>query len=127
MASLILVPEGQEGRPSKAMTLDQAIRLLDEAGPGSRHRLAAYVVVSLLAGVRTEEARALTWAEVDLDAGTVAVYRSVRAKGDTKTRKSRRLLKLPRKAVEALREHRKRQAAERLQAGGQWQDHDLVF
>lgn len=84
------------------------------------------MVVSLLAGVRTEEARALTWADVDLEA-TVAVYRSVRAKGDTKTRKSRRLLKLPRQAVEALREHRKRQAAKRLQAGGQWQDHDLVF
>jgi len=127
VASLILVPEGQEGRPSKAMTLDQAVRLLDQVGPGSQHRLAAYVVVSLLAGVRTEEARALTWADVDLDEGTVAVYRSVRAKGDTKTRKSRRLLKLPRKAVEALREHRKRQAAERLQAGEQWQDHDLVF
>ena len=126
-ASLILVPEGQEGRPSKAMTLDQAVQLLDRVGPGSQHRLAAYVVVSLLAGVRTEEARALTWADVDLDAGTVAVYRSVRAKGDTKTRKSRRLLKLPRKAVEALREHRKRQAAERLQASKQWQDHDLVF
>jgi hypothetical protein len=57
-----------------------------------------------------------------LEEGTVAVYRSVRAKGDTKTRKSRRVLKLPRKAVEALKEHRKRQAAERLQAGEQWQD-----
>jgi len=127
VASLILVPEGQEGRPSKAMKLDQAVQVLDQVGPGSEHRLAAYVVVSLLAGVRTEEARALTWAEVDLDAGTVAVYRSVRAKGDTKTRKSRRLLKLPTRAVEALREHRKRQAAERLQAGEKWQDHDLVF
>jgi integrase len=127
VASLIIVPEGQEGRPSKAMTLDQAVQLLDTAGPGSQHRLAAYGVVSLLAGVRTEEARALTWAEVDLDAGTVAVYRSVRAMGETKTRKSRRLLKLPKKAVEALREHRKRQAAERLQAGEAWQDHDLVF
>ena len=64
---------------------------------------------------------------MDLEEGTVAVYRSVRAKGDTKTRKSRRLIKLPTRAVEALKEHRKRQAAERLQAGGQWQDHDLVF
>ncbi len=127
VASLIIVPEGQEGRPSKAMTLDQAVRLLDHVGPGSQHRLAAYVVVSLLAGVRTEEARALRWSEVDLEEGTVAVYLSVRAKGDTKTRKSRRLLKLPSKAVEALSEHRKRQAAERLQAGEQWQDHDLVF
>jgi len=127
VASLVILPGGREGRPSKAMTLDQAVKLLDEAGPGSEHRLAAYVVVSLLAGVRTEEARALTWAEVDLDAGTVAVYRSVRAKGDTKTRNSRRVLKLPKRAVEALREHRRRQAAERLRAGDAWQDHDLVF
>ena len=60
--------------------------------------LAAYVVLSLLSGVRTEEARALIWDEVDLKAGTVAVYRSVRAKGDTKIRKSRRVLKLPTRA-----------------------------
>ncbi len=56
----------------------------------------------------------------------MAVYRSVRAKGNIKTRKSRRVLKLPKRAVEALREHRKRQAAERLQACEKWQDHDLV-
>jgi integrase len=127
VASLVILPEGQEGRPSRAMTLDQAVSVLDQTGPGSQHRLAAYVVVSLLAGIRTEEARALTWAEVDLDAGTVAVYRSVRAKGDTKTRKSRRVLKLPERAIEALKEHRTRQAAERLRAGRAWQDHGLVF
>jgi hypothetical protein len=44
---------------------------------------------------RTEEARALLWTEVDLTTGTVAAYRSVRANGDTKTRRSRRVLKLP--------------------------------
>ena len=127
VASLVILPEGLEGRPSRAMTLDQAVSVLDQAGLDSQHRLAAYVVVSLLAGIRTEEARALTWAEVDLDAGTVAVYRSVRAKGDTKTRKSRRVLKLPERATEALKEHRTRQAAERLRAGRAWQDHGLVF
>jgi integrase len=127
VASLIDVPEGQEGRPSKAMTLAEAVKLLETLETVTDFRLFAYVIVSLLAGVRTEEARALTWAEVDLDAGTVAVYRSVRAKGDTKTRRSRRVLKLPKKAVEALREQRKRQAAERLRAGDAWQDHDLVF
>ena len=128
VASLIIVPEGQEGRPSKAMTLDQAIQLLDQVGPGGEHRLAAYVVVSLLAGVRTKEARALRWSEVDLEGGHGGrLYRSVRAKGDTKTRKSRRLLKLPRRAMESLREHRKRQADERLQAGNEMAGHDLVF
>lgn len=36
-------------------------------------RIYAYVVLSVVTGLRTEEARALHWAEVDLDVGTVAV------------------------------------------------------
>ena len=126
VASLVDVPEGQEGRPSKAMTLSQAVRLLETVESGT-HRLATYLVLSLLSGVRTEEARATSWDEVDLKAGTVAVYCSVRVKGDTKTRKSRRVLRLPTKAVQAVRQHHTRQAAERLAAGEMWQENDLVF
>lgn len=50
----------------------------------------AYIVVSLLTGARTEELRALTWAHVDLDGKppTIMVWHSVRATGDTKTKKS---------------------------------------
>jgi integrase len=33
-------------------------------------RLWPYVAVSMLGGIRTEEARALRWSEVDLEAGT---------------------------------------------------------
>jgi integrase len=51
----------------------------------------------------------------------------VRAHGDTKTEKSRRSLGLPQLAVDALREHRRRQEEERLLAGALWQDHGLVF
>ena len=127
VASLITVPDGRAGRPSKAMTLGQAVQLLATLNSAASFRLSAYVVLSLLTGVRTEEARALLWSEVDLDAGTVAVYRSVRAQGDTKTRRSRRVLKLPRRVVGALRAHRRRQTAERLRAGDAWQDHGLVF
>ena len=127
VASLVTVPEGRAGRPSKSMTLAQAVQLLETLGSAGSFRLSAYAVLSLLTGVRTEEARALLWSEVDLDAGTVAVYRSVRAKGDTKTRRSRRVLQLPAKVVAALREHRRRQTTERLQAGDMWQDHGLVF
>ena len=55
------------------------------------------------------------------------MWRSVRQGGDTKTAKSRRTLKLPRIVIQALREHRKRQAEDRLAAGALWQDHGLVF
>jgi integrase len=127
VANLIMIPEGKQGHPSKAMTLDQATRLLEALESETDSRLAAYVVLSLLTGLRTEEARALTWAEVDLQAGTVAVYRSVRTKGDTKTRKSRRIIKLPTKAVHTLRTHYTHQATQRREAADTWHDHDLVF
>jgi integrase len=127
VATLIMIPEGKEGHPSKAMTLDQATRLLETVESETDLQLAAYVVLSLLTGIRTEEARALTWAEVDLNVGTVAVYRSVRTKGDTKTRKSRRILKLPTKAVHTLRTHYTHQATQRREAADTWHDHDLVF
>ena len=128
------------GRPSKSLTLEQAVSLM-AAARGTR--LEAYVVVSLLSGMRTEEARALRWDHVvawvsgqwvpvceagfDHEQVAVFVWRAERAGGDTKTPESRRTLALPRKCVEALREHRVRQAEDRLAAGPLWQDHGLVF
>jgi site-specific recombinase XerD len=64
---------------------------------------------------------------VDLDAASMAVWRSVRLGGDTKTAKSRRTLGLPRTAVEALRGYHLQQEGERLAAGELWQEHGLVF
>jgi integrase len=124
VAAVVTPPRGTAGRPSKSLTLEQAQTLLQAARDS---RLHAYVVLSVATSLRTEELRALRWNEVDLDAGVVAVYRSVRITDDTKTRKSRRVLGLPQLAVQALREHRKLQAADRLKAGVLWQDHDLVF
>jgi len=124
VAALVKTPAGRAGRPSKSLTLEQAQELLRAAG-GSR--LYAYVVLSVTTGLRTEELRALRWNEVDLDAGTVAVYRAVRATADTKTPKSRRVLLLPRLAVQALREQSDRQAEDRVLTGPIWQDHGLVF
>jgi integrase len=98
--------------------------------------LYAYIVLSLLVGVRTEEARALRWQHVDLDGNPradppvpphVAVWRSVRVQGDTKTERSRRTLGLPQMAVEALRALLESQAHEQLLAGESWQDTGLVF
>jgi integrase len=141
VAALVKPPKGQRGgRPSKSLTFEQAVALMAVA---QGTRLEAYIVLSLLSGVRTEEARALQWDHVVawvggqwvpvLDAGfeheqvAVFVWRAERAGGDTKTPESRRTLALPRKCVEALREHRARQAQDRLMAGPLWQDHGLVF
>ena len=81
----------------------------------------------LTTGIRPEEARTLSWDHVDLEAGTVAIWRFDRAGGDTKTVRPRRTLKLPEIALSALRERRTAQAADRLKAGELWQDSGLVF
>ncbi len=76
----------------------------------------------------------LAWADVDLDAGTLRVRQALNRAGgaafvlgEPKTPKSRRTLDVPSPAVEALRAHRARQAAERLAAGSVWVDTGLVF
>ncbi|WP_435121273.1 site-specific integrase [Amycolatopsis thermoflava] len=127
------VPEGRAGRPSKSLTFEQAEAVL-RAAEGTPMR--AYVVVSLLTGARTEEMRALTWSHVDLvgrpDASPpipphMMVWRSVREHGDTKTRKSRRSLALPKRCVEALRAHQVKQDYMRTLARERWQETGLVF
>ena len=141
VAALVKPPKGQRGgRPSKSLTLEQALALMEAA---KCTRLEAYITLSLLTGLRTEEARALLWDHVVAWAGgqwqpvpeagfdhkqfAVLVWRSDRAGGDTKTPRSRRTLALARRCVAALRDHRARQAADRLAAGLLWQDHHLVF
>ncbi|WP_439675682.1 site-specific integrase [Embleya sp. MST-111070] len=129
VAELVTVPEGRAGRPSKALTLEQAKAVLTAA---KASRLHAYVVVSLLLGVRTEEARPLTWAHVHLNPANdapphIEVWRSVRKHGDTKTRKSRRTLAAPQQVVDVLEDHRVRQGWDRLAAKDRWKEHDLVF
>lgn len=150
VATLVDTPKGQDGRPSQSLTLEQAIAIITaakslpvlelHAGLKDVRRPAtlmyAYIVLSLLVGLRTEEARALDWQHVDLEGDPdasppipphVAVWRSVRVRGETKTERSRRTLALPRLVVEALRELLESQADERLAAGVDWQDTGLVF
>ena len=148
VAALVKAPQGRSGRPSKSFTLDQAKALL--AASAESTRLHAYVVLSLLVGIRTEEARALRWDHVvtwvDDSAGwqpvtsagfdparagedryAIYVWRSERQGGDTKTEKSRRTLALPRRCVEALRQQQEQQERDRQMAGELWQEHGLVF
>lgn len=127
------VPTGQEGRPSKSLTLVQAKAVL---GACQGTWIGRYIVLSLLSGARTEELRALTWSLVDLEGDPDAnppvlphidVWRSVRVGGDTKTRKSRRSLALPSRCVDVLRVQRAWQGVQRIMAGERWQENDLVF
>jgi len=147
VAELIEAPRGRTGRPSKSLTLAQAQALLKAAESA---RLYAYIVVSLLSGLRTEEVRALIWDHVvtwvddttgwqpvtelgfdDARAShamfAILVWRADRTGGDVKTPRSRRSLRMPDLCVEALRRQRDQQQRDRLIAGEKWQENGLVF
>jgi integrase len=88
--------------------------------------------LAIRAGLRQGELSDLKWDDIDLDKGTLQVRRILSAaksvptfttpKNDT----GRSVLLTP-QAVQALRDHRKRQIAEILKHAGHWQATDLVF
>lgn len=118
-------------------------------------RNAARWSVALALGLRQGEALGLRWADVNLDAGTLAVRKALQRQtarhgcGATCGRKraadcparlggglvfvepkslaGSRTIALPGPLVEAMRSHRAAQAVERIAAGSLWEDFDLVF
>lgn len=133
VVELCAVPRGRKGRESKSLSVQQARDVLTLT---RGHWMHSYIVVSLLTGARTEELRALRWRDVHLDqqrSGDLQipphldVIRSVRQGGDTKTRKSRRSIALPKAAVEVLAERRALRARQLERAGEPWDGDALVF
>jgi integrase len=109
------------------IALIQVKALLEAA---SESRLEAFYVVAIHTGLRRGELLGLKWTDADLNAGTLTVRHSLDVDGTFKTPKNRaakRTLKLTPRALDALKAHKVRQNAERLQAGARWQDHNLVF
>jgi integrase len=105
---------------------EQTRRLL-EAAEGDR--LHAFYVVAVTAGLRPGEMMALRWSDVDLEAGTLRVNRTL-SDGEFATPKaprSRRKIELSNTARAAIRAHRKRQLEEQMKKAGLWKDHGLVF
>lgn len=97
-------------------------------------RLEALYVLAVHSGLRQGEMLGLRWEDVDLEAGTLQVRRTLTGVESgspvftaPKTTKSRRSVKLTAGALEALKLHRKRQLEERMKHADFWQDHGLVF
>ena len=117
-------------KPIRPLTPDEARQFLH----GIRgHRLEALFSVALALGLRQGEALGLRWGDIDFNGGTLRVSHQLqRIDGrltlvPPKTEKSRRTLVMPSMIAEQLREHEKRQVAEKLWAGSKWQENGLVF
>jgi integrase len=97
-------------------------------------RLEALYALAVSTGMRQGELLGLKWEDVDLEAGTLQVRRTLSTAtgggvsfGAPKTAKSRRNIRVPKLALAALRRHRKAQLEERMKLCGLWQDYGLVF
>lgn len=118
-------PEGNVWNDEQARAVLAAVR--DDPLYGALYHLA------LATGMRPGELRAVKWDDLDLDAATVLVRRTVTKNPDggemianrTKS-KVPRVIALPNAVVERLRWHRTRQTERRL-ASDAWQPHNVVF
>lgn len=117
-----LPPAAEATREGRALTASEARVLLNVA---SKHRLGAWVTVAITLGLRPGEVSGLTWEAIDFGGGTLTVYQSLGWPGGqpvlkpTKSKRSR-TLELPAITIDALREHRKRSAEDRLMLGDRW-------
>ena len=99
----------------------------------AEHRWAVGFQLGVLYGLRRSEVLALRWDDFDpkgrtlrIDESLVAVNRGA-IFGDAKNVRSRRLVPLSDDGVRALKRRRTEQAEERLLAGSEWEDNDLII
>jgi integrase len=130
VCDLVSLPR-QVRHQAQVLTKGQAVQLL-RASQG--HPLEPLIVLALTTGMRHGEIAALRWSEINVEANTLEIKRTVTfisghgyIEGEPKTEKSKRTIVLPRFVVRSLEKHRLRQLAYRIKAGSQWQDRDLVF
>jgi integrase len=100
----------------------------------SGYRFEALYVLAVHTGLRQGELLGLRWEDVDLEARTLCVRRTLSGAeggrpvfGAPKTAKSRRSVGLTQTAVEALERHRAAQEGERSKLGPLWDKTELVF
>lgn len=121
----------RERREMQALSPEQARRFLAVAR-GTRH--GALFELALTTGLRPSEYLALKWEDIDFERGTLSVVRSLDAEPgggyrleETKTRNSRRVVKLLPGVLKALLEHRQAQQRLREEAGERWKEQGFVF
>ncbi len=117
-------------RPEITVWKSAQLRLFLRSAATDRHY--TLWLFYILTGVRRGEALAKRWSDVDLEAATVAIRRSLvpldhrLVFGEPKTERGRRLIGIDPQLVSALSEHRRRHHENRLRIG-LVDDGDLVF
>lgn len=111
VCDLVTPPKVQQGE-IRFWSKEQSTEFLKDAKKDRLYALYALYVLAIATGMRQGELLGLQWVDIDLKTGTLAVRRTlIRLKGrniigEPKTAKSKRQIKLPSFAVDALRQHK---------------------
>jgi integrase len=114
----------------RTLSPEETRRLLETA---HGERLEALYVLAVTTGMRQGELLGLKWQDVDLEAGTLGIQRTLTrhggkvALGEPKTKKSRRTIYLTEAATRVLGAHLERQLEEIERSGDAYGDQGLVF
>jgi len=117
-------------KETETWTADEVDHFL-EATAG--HRWAVAFRVSVLYGLRRSEMLALKWKNLDVEAGTLKIDESIVATrtgaewSNAKNERSRRTIPIDEETMRSFARRRAEQAAERLAAGAEWEDNDLIL
>ena len=121
----------QERREMQALTPDQARKFLAIVR-GTQY--GALFELALTTGLRPSEYCALKWEDIDFERGTLSVVRSIDFQPgggwlleETKTKGSRRVVRMLPSVLHALASHRLQQQECRQESGEDWRDEGFVF
>jgi integrase len=130
VAALVSAPKVSR-EPVEPFTVAESRKFIEKA---AGEPLEALYVVTLALGLRRGEVLGLKWDAIDLEQSRVWVRWALQRQKkqglvlvEPKSRSSRRPLALPPFVVATLKDHRKRQAEQRLAAGPKWQDTGHLF
>jgi integrase len=116
-------------KETETWTADEVDRFLEAT---ASHRWAVAFRVSVLYGLRRSEMLALKWKNLDVEAGSLKIDESIVATrtgaewSNAKNERSRRTIPIEEDTMRAFACRRAEQAAERLVAGEEWEDSDLI-
>lgn len=128
----VFVPK-QEQEEKQIYTIKQ-VKILYENLKSEPMKYQAYLLLSIYSGYRRSEMLGLEWKDIDFEHDLIHVRRTSQYTSEkgiytdtTKTRKSKRVSKMPASIMNLLRQFKADQNEEARRLGTKWEDYDRLF
>ena len=128
----VFVPK-MEQEEKEIFTIDQ-VKTLFEGLRTEPIKFQVYLQLAVYSGFRRSEMLGLEWKDIDFENELIHIRRTSQYTSSlgiytdtTKTKKSKRVSKMPREIMDLLSRFKEEQEAEAARLGSKWEDHDRLF